>query len=353
MPGESFDYKFDIPLSQMEGTNWYHPHMHGLVANQVFGGLYGTFIVVDDSTPDVTEDRVLVISDVSFNQDGTVAGPNMMGLMMGREGEYVLVNGELDPKGETKSGSLERWRIVNACVARYLSLTVVGGNATLLGIDGHKLAKPSQVEAVVLAPGNRADLLVQVTGSKVSLNYTTVAHPDAGMMGMSSKTFDNYPLVTLTAIGHAEAQPIPSKQKTLQDLRRESVNGKRQFVLAMPNHAMAMGAATMEGMFTINGEAFDMNKINTTVADGTVEEWTLVNNTTMQHPFHLHIWPMQLMAVNDQVVDHVNYQDVVTIPANGKAVVRVNFHTHTGKTLYHCHILDHEDLGMMGVIESI
>jgi FtsP/CotA-like multicopper oxidase with cupredoxin domain len=95
-----------------------------------------------------------------------------------------------------------------------------------------------------------------------------------------------------------------------------------------------------------------MDKVNTTVSNDTVEEWTIVNNSTMQHPFHLHIWPMQVLSIDDQQLDPVLYQDVVTVPANGKAVVRVNFHTHTGKTLYHCHILDHEDQGMMGVIES-
>jgi FtsP/CotA-like multicopper oxidase with cupredoxin domain len=352
MNGDSFDYEFDIPAEQVEGTNWYHPHLHGKVANQVFGGLYGTIVVESDQSPLATEERVLVISDASFNQDGSLKAPNMMDLMMGREGDSVMVNGLVNPTGEAKSGALERWRIVNACVARYLSLQVAGGTATLLGYDGHQIAKPGEFDSFVLAPGNRADVLVAIKDSKVSLNYTTVAHPDAGMMGMSSQTFDNYALFTLNASGTADPLSPPTSQQTLPDLRDLSVTGKRQFVLAMPNHAMAMESATMEGMFTINGEAFSMDKVNTTVSNDTVEEWTIVNNSTMQHPFHLHIWPMQVLSIDDQQLDPVLYQDVVTVPANGKAVVRVNFHTHTGKTLYHCHILDHEDQGMMGVIES-
>lgn len=353
MPSETFSYEFQIPKDHPEGTHWYHPHLHGKVANQVFGGLYGAIIVEDESTPEVSEDRVLIISDASFDASGNLAEPNMMGLMMGREGDYIMVNGAITPQGETKQHALERWRIVNACVARYLSLEVVGGTATLLGLDGHKLETNEEVGSFVLAPGNRADLLVSVTKETVSLNYTTVAHPDSGMMmGMTAQTFENYPLVSFKANGTATVIAAAAKFKTEPDLRKATVNTKRTFTLAMPNHAMAMGAAKFEGMFTINGEAFDHDKINTTVSNDTVEEWTIVNTSTMQHPFHLHIWPMQLLSVNGSEVTGLRYQDVVTVPANGKVVVRVNFHTHTGKTLYHCHILDHEDLGMMGVIES-
>lgn len=353
MPSESFDYQFNIPADHAEGTHWYHPHLHGQVANQVFGGLYGTIIVEDDSTPKVSEDRVLVISDASFRTDGTMAKANMMDLMMGREGDYILVNGELQPQGETKDKALERWRIVNACVSRYLSLQVVGAVATLLGIDGRKLDESEDFGTRVLATGNRADVLVSVNSSKVSLVYNTVPHPDAGMMGMSSETYKDHPLITFTAAGTAEKLTAVTKFKSDVDLRKSTVNSKRKFVLAMPEHGMAMGAASMEGMFTINGEAFNHDRIDTTVADNTVEEWTIVNTSTMQHPFHLHIWPMQIISENGTEVKGLHYQDVVSVPANGQVVVRINFHTHTGKTLYHCHILDHEDLGMMGVIQSV
>jgi FtsP/CotA-like multicopper oxidase with cupredoxin domain len=328
--------------------------MHGEVANQVFGGLYGSIIVESDETPEVTEDRVLVISDTQFNEDGTLAEPNMMGLMMGREGDIVMVNGSVQPTGTTKKKATERWRIVNACVSRYLNLKVVGGTSHVLGFDGRKFDVPMQMNQVVVAPGNRADLIVQVTDDNVSLNYTTVAHSD--MMGMGSmkngnnSQFDNYPLFTLKAEGSEGIQlAVPTFEKNL-DLTQVPVQAQRQFVLEMPSHEQMMSGMT--GGFTINGEAFDMDKINTTVADGTVEEWTIVNKTTMQHPFHLHIWPMQVVDVAGTALDFVLYQDVVTVPNGSSVKVRVAFNTLKGKTLYHCHILDHEDQGMMGVIES-
>ena len=354
MPGESFDYEFKIPADHKEGTHWFHPHMHGEVANQVFGGLYGSIIVESDETPTVNEDRVLVISDTQFATDGTLAEPNAMGLMMGREGDIVLVNGSVQPTGTTKKKATERWRVINACVSRYLNLKIVGGTAHLLGFDGRKLDDAMQMNQVVLAPGNRADLIVQVTDDNVSLNYTTVEHQDmmgmSGMVGGSNVQYDNYPLFTLRSEGSEEIQlAVPKFEKNL-DLTQVPVLAQREFVLEMPSHEQMMSGQA--GGFTINGQVFDMDKINTTVVDGTVEEWTIVNKTTMQHPFHLHIWPMQVVDVAGTALDFVLYQDVVTVPNGSSVKVRVAFNTYKGKTLYHCHILDHEDQGMMGVIES-
>jgi FtsP/CotA-like multicopper oxidase with cupredoxin domain len=176
------------------------------------------------------------------------------------------------------------------------------------------------------------------------------------MMGMGSMKngnntqFDNYPLFTLKADGSEGIQlAVPRFEKNL-DLTQVPVQAQRQFVLEMPSHEQIMSGKA--GGFTINGESFNMDKINTTVADGTVEEWTIVNKTTMQHPFHLHIWPMQVVDVAGTALDFVLYQDVVTVPNGSSVKVRVAFNTLKGKTLYHCHILDHEDQGMMGVIES-
>ena len=112
-----------------------------------------------------------------------------------------------------------------------------------------------------------------------------------------------------------------------------------------------MGPGMAMTGFTINGLTFDGRRTDTTAAAGTVEEWTLVNSSPMDHPFHLHVWPMQLMAIEGRPVETVPVQDVVNVPANGQATVRIAFRDFSGRSVYHCHILDHEDLGMMGVIE--
>jgi FtsP/CotA-like multicopper oxidase with cupredoxin domain len=104
--------------------------------------------------------------------------------------------------------------------------------------------------------------------------------------------------------------------------------------------------------FSIDGRQFDHDRVDQTVDLGTVEEWTIANSTPMDHPFHLHVWPMQIVTEAGRPVDGVRRQDVVNVPARSEVTVRMAFEEFGGRTVYHCHILDHEDSGMMGVIEA-
>lgn len=104
--------------------------------------------------------------------------------------------------------------------------------------------------------------------------------------------------------------------------------------------------------FTIDGQQFDAERTDQRVRVGTVEEWTLVNSSPMDHPMHLHVWPMQVVSEAGRDVPGPRWQDVVNIPAFGEVTVRVAFEDFGGRTVYHCHILDHEDLGMMGTVAA-
>ena len=110
----------------------------------------------------------------------------------------------------------------------------------------------------------------------------------------------------------------------------------------------------MGGMmaFTIDGKPFDPTRIDTVVQGGAVEEWTLTNTSPMDHPVHLHVWPMQIIEQRGATAKSATWQDVVNVPAQSSVRVRIAFDDFTGKTVYHCHILDHEDGGMMGIIDA-
>jgi FtsP/CotA-like multicopper oxidase with cupredoxin domain len=141
-----------------------------------------------------------------------------------------------------------------------------------------------------------------------------------------------------------------------RDLRTATVGARRELVFAMGMGGGngGMGAHAGSGMmgFTINGRPFDPARIDTTVVVGAVEEWTLRNTSRMDHPVHLHVWPMQVIEEAGRPAGAPRWQDVVNVPAGGIAVVRIAFDDFPGRTVYHCHILDHEDLGMMGLIEA-
>lgn len=365
--GQVFEYEYKIGEDHPISTNWYHPHLHGSAANQLFAGLYGTVIVEPLQMSDSLASRVLVISDIDFDADGNLWQPNMMALMMGREGSRILMNGQKNPELTVAANSSERWHLVNACSSRYLHLHFPGIKLSIENFDSGYSVATANVDEIILAPGNRVQAIAEVGSSPASIKFDSLPHPD-----MMADPVVGQVLARVTPISElpAKAAPLALGLNQVRDLRTNNVALKRKFVLAMPamasmgnmgnmngmNHSMSgmnHGATGMQGMFTINGESFDMLKINTRVALGTIEEWTISNTSGMNHPFHLHVWPMQLISTNGVAEKQPQWRDVVNVPYQGEVVVRISFERIAGKTMYHCHILDHEDLGMMGQIEAV
>jgi FtsP/CotA-like multicopper oxidase with cupredoxin domain len=353
-PGDAFDYEYRLPSDHPSGLYWYHPHHHGLVADQVFGGLYGA-IVVDDPLPiPVTRERILVVSDLTLDSKGSLTRATVAERMHGREGDLLLVNGQLNPALDIQTGERERWRIVNACVSRYLRLRLDGQELRLLGLDSGRFGLPEKVEEVLLAPGNRADLLITASKGTAALRVLPYDRGADGMMGGGNASSLSEVTLATATVADARAgspDPLPAipHQATPPDLRGATVTARRELVFAMGMGGMIGGGSGMS--FTINGREFDGGRVDTTVQGGSVEEWTLTNATQMDHPLHLHVWPMQVVERDGRTVESVLWQDVVNVPARGIVRVRIAFTGFTGKTVYHCHILDHEDGGMMGVID--
>ena len=353
--GETFTYQYQLPPDHATGMFWYHPHPHGMSAPQVFAGLYGAILVVDKNSSEADIGRVFIVSDISFDSSGAITQPSMMEMMMGREGSTILVNGQVQPTFAAIAGSTERWHILNACSSRYLNIHLAEGAMTVLAVDAGHYATPQSMNALILSPANRADLLVPIGDSEMQLQFNSIPHPDNMA---STNPVKNYRLFAVAPKNGAAVVAAPVLSQDLPDLRNEPIVTKREFTLAMPNMGMGMGGMQMQhggnGMsgFTINGESFDPHVINTTTVMNTVEEWTIINATNMSHPFHLHVWPMQILSVGGTSNADVRYQDTIHVPGNGRAVIRVAFTDYGGMTVYHCHILDHEDAGMMGVIAA-
>jgi len=103
--------------------------------------------------------------------------------------------------------------------------------------------------------------------------------------------------------------------------------------------------------FSINGESFDANRTNIEVRAGDSEDWVITNTSSMDHPFHLHAWPFRVIDRTAGPPDVAGWKDTVNVPAGAVVTIRVPFTDITGRTVYHCHVLDHEDQGMMGVVQ--
>jgi FtsP/CotA-like multicopper oxidase with cupredoxin domain len=344
-PGQSFDYEIQLPTDHPAGTFWYHPHRHGLVADQLHAGLYGA-IVVDDGLP-ATRERLLIVSDISLRADGTARPASPPEAMLGREGDLLMVNGQRQPELTARPGERERWRIVNACTSRFLRLALPGQQLHLLAVDSGHVARPGLIEEVLLAPGNRADLLV--TAQSGTSELRTLGYDRGRMMGMMGGEQLSGPatLATYRVAGPQAADvgapPERDRPPDLRD-RRPARHRDVEFTMGM---GMGMGGAA----FGFDGRAFDHSRTDQQVRTGTVEEWTIRNPSPMDHPFHLHVWPVQVIQQHGQAVAEPTWRDVVNVPAGSQVTVRIAFDTFPGRTVYHCHILDHEDLGMMAVVE--
>ncbi|WP_123918307.1 multicopper oxidase family protein [Georgenia muralis] len=343
-PGEVFDYEFVLPADHPTGTFWYHPHHHGHVADQVFGGLYGA-IVVEDDLP-VSRERILIVSDLSLEADGSVSRPRMQDQMMGREGSIVLVNGQVRPRVTAAPGERQRWRVVNACTSRHLVLDLADQPVDLLGVDLGRSSALRAAEEVLLAPGNRADLLVTPYAGRTP--WRALPYDRGGMgMGRGGASGPGSAILAILEVSGATVEsppPLPAATAPA-DLRTVEPARRRLITFTM---GMGMGGGMS---FGFDGRSFDPARTDQEIVGGTVEEWTLDNPTPMDHPFHLHVWPMQVVEADGKAVADPRWRDVVEVPARGRRVVRIAFEGFAGRSVYHCHILDHEDGGMMGVVE--
>ena len=347
-PGTSFDYLYRIPEDHPAGTFWYHPHHHGMVADQIFGGLAGARLVAPaGADPDlaVVEDRVLLVTDTTLDGDGGLVEVSAMDRAMGRQGELVLVNGQHQPVIPAVPGGTQRWRVVNGCVSRVLSIRLDGHQLVRVAQDGTFLPAPVDADRVMLAPGNRADVIVRPTGTgRYPLIADAVDRGGMGaMMGGAAASSGPVTLATMVTAGApVTAPPLPTALLA-EAPAPGPVTGRRQITFQM-----GMGAGGMA--FTIDGRAFDPKRDDQTIALGSTEEWTITNPGPLAHPFHLHVWPFTVLESSDATPPTGVPQDVVLVPARGWVRLRIPFTTYSGRSVYHCHILDHEDAGMMATV---
>lgn len=369
-PGETFTYEFTIPADHPAGTFWYHPHRHGLVAEQVFGGLAGLLIVRGelDQIPEIqaAQEAFLVLKDFALQDNDGIRPPTRMEQMMqGREGELITVNGQVNPNFSIAEGGLLRLRLLNASTSRFYGLALEDHPLYLIATDGGAVGEPVELRELLLSPGERAEVLVR--GKRPPGQYRLLNLPynrggmgmmggmmngngmgrmRGGMRGQQRRSSASQLLATLSYRGQVESLPLPRQLIPVATLPEPQTT--RRFTLS---HGMAPG----RGMaFTINGKTFNHERTDTQVRLNTVEDWEIANTGRMMafdHPFHLHVNPFQVISRNGRPEPYRAWKDTILIPKGETVRIRIPFKDFSGKTVYHCHILDHEDLGMMGVVE--
>ena len=354
-PGKQLTYEFQIPSNHPSGTFWYHPHLHGLVAEQLFGGLAGLFIVRGelDEIPEIkaAKEEFLVLQDFSLDERGRLLSSRHMSLMMGREGDIIAVNGQINPSFSLPEKGLLRLRILNGSTSRFYRLALEDHSFYQIATDGHGLNEPREVRELLLTPGQRADVLIK--GERESGQYSLLNLPynrggmgmmeGRGMMGgMMGRNNQDVPRV-LAMIDYestGKSLSLPTKLTSISALSEPQI--LRRFEL---NHGMNPG---MGMAFLINGEPYQSDRLDTEVKLNTVEDWEIINTGVMEHPFHIHGNAFQVISRNGQPESLSAWRDTILVRRGESVRIRIPFRDFVGKTVYHCHILDHEDLGMMG-----
>jgi len=330
--GGSYDYQFTLIDS---GLYWYHPHVRGDV--QVEAGLYAPIVVHDGAAIDVAADRVFVLDDVKLESTGRLSErTDNLDLMLGRMGNVLLVNGLQSPTIRAASGTRERWRFVNAANGRYFNLELSGRTFRVIGWDGGLVEMPYETATLLVAPGERYDVLVELGGRAGETLALRTLHYDRGHNLPDPGPIDLL-AIELGAAAKAPA-PLPSAWGNVEPIAVDASTPVRRFVLREDD------TIPSAPVFTINDEAFP-NVTPVQAASGLVEIWEIENLAEMDHPFHLH--GMSFQTIGAQVL---GWKDTVNVPKESIVRFAVKYGA-AGRWMYHCHILEHAERGMMGELE--
>lgn len=378
-----------IPANQAPGTHWYHPHNHGSTALQVSNGMAGAFLVegpFDDTLHEFyrvyggLEERVMIIQDIGditpFPPGSTTQRPEL------------LVNGQRSPVVRINPGQVQRWRFIGGTMRTLDDIRVrfpQGFEVRQIAMDGIQFHQTNYLRQPLLrdsefrlAPGNRADFLIRAPGGTgafdvlYQLDDPRHLEPEVRTQALRAEADPLFSIeiaeppadegAGLRAAPAAMPFPpsMPVMPAFLNDIPRSDVRRDRTVVFSMSGNRGSTDPATIVRFF-IDGKKFDHGCIDQRMDLGAVEEWKIENtgtsNVRIQHPAHIHVNPFQVVARNGQALDPPwIWQDTIALPTwtdtqRGSVNIRHRFETFTGKYVMHCHILGHEDRGMMQLLE--
>ena len=335
-PGETFTYRFRLPDA---GTFWYHSHANETV--QVERGLYGAIVVRGPDEPELDADRVLVLDDVALDRKGQIQPPGWwIEQHDGRQGSTRLINGRQEPELTIAAGQVERWRIVNASSARYVRLSIGGRAFTMLGTDGGLIDAPVSVDEVLLTPGDRVEIAVGPFAEGEVITIDALRYDRKTMARPRNERFGTI------RVGPAAPSraAIPPKLRDIEPLVPRSAKPTREV------HLGARMSLTHGVDFLVNEESHHRDK---PVKVGELQVWDIVNDTMMDHPFHLHGFFFQVLDVNGESPAFRSWEDTVNVPPKGRVRIAWLPDDRPGEWMYHCHILEHHASGMMGHFEVV
>ncbi len=353
VPGHAYDIEIALPEDHTRGTYWYHPHHHGSADVQVASGMAGAIIVEGDfaDVPEIAQarERVMVLAEVVFDVAGIVE--DFFTVFPETATRFLAINGQRRPTIDMRPGEVQRWRLVGAQYQNDMLLELDKHRLNVIAYDGIQLGALQEMRQLLIAPGQRADVLVQA-GSPGTYELNAMPNDQGHPSPIG-------PLARLVVAGEPLAMKLPAvlPRPPLEPIRDSEITGRRTLVLSAVGDAPDNdpGALWSEFTFMIDGKTFDPSRIDQRVRLGAVEEWT-IRSTDLRddHVFHIHTNPFQVVEVGGQPQADRPWRDSVTVPRatkGGGTVIRSRFLDYTGVFMLHCHMMNHEEMGMMQAVE--
>jgi len=341
VPNTTWEPYFTI--DQHAATLWYHPHLLHKTGEQVYKGLAGLLYIEDENSKKLdipkdygVNDIPLVIQDKRFTDNGNIPYDlSMSDLMNGFLGDTVLINGAINPELDLKN-EVVRLRLLNGSNARSYNFNFSDNRKFYqIASDGGFLEESVEMNVVSLAPGERAEILLDLSDYNVG---DRVSFRD-----------DNYDLMNIKITEESnKVIKIPKELVKVEDYNRDEIIRSRVFVMS------GMGP-----MVTINGKQMSMDRIDERLKLGELEEWVVINDSSgmggmrmmnsTPHPFHVHGVQFRIIEKNARTppANERGWKDTVMVKDGEEVRILVRFKK-KGLFMYHCHILEHEDSGMMG-----
>lgn len=367
-PGATQQYEIRIPKDHDAGTFWYHAHVHGSTAAQVSSGMGGMLIIDGgvDEVPEISEaqERVFVLQQISYYNEGLkygvieeqyadkIFGPGKWNKL----GRYTTVNGIQIPVLKMVPGSVERWRFVHAGVREDVLLKLIPSTGTgpalrlhEIAVDGLSLGKVQESETVELWPGYRSDVMVQAPATPGE--YLLIDEKVAANEALEGEAVPRKYIARLVVAGTPKPMELPKSSQLTKYRRPTLTNVPANEVGTQTAHYAIIAGPR----FTIDGKEFahgDPRKLTL----GTVDEWKL---TALQaHPFHIHVNPFEVLSIKEdatgqETLEAPVWRDTIVIRQGFTIRMRTRYEDFSGVFVQHCHILDHEDQGMMQLVEVV
>ncbi|MDF0515154.1 multicopper oxidase domain-containing protein [Agromyces sp. H3Y2-19a] len=345
-PGASWSPEWDI--DQQAATLWYHPHPHGETEDHVARGLAGMFILHDEHERSLglpgeygVDDIPVIVQDTGFSAEGEQESRQRT--YAGGLGDELIVNGTRSPYLEV-TDELVRLRLLNASTARTYAFTWSDARPVqLIATDGGLLETSVELDQVRLSPGERAEVLLRVTPGQRVVLQSRMTPEVAGLVGPVAATnggSDAFDVLEVRAGDALEPAPaVPAQLNTIDDIDETEVATTRRFELS--------------DSFEINGEAMDMGRIDETVTVDTLERWVVENATQVPHSFHVHDVQFRIASIGGEAPppELSGWKDTIFTEPETEYELLMRFEDYTDTDtpyMYHCHLLWHEDQGMMG-----